>query len=276
GGPLLYCAQMQMLQRSNVDQLGIPKIRTQLSSAGLDGLRRLIQAHEHDPRAGVQNALTSARMRLERAEIENRRLDELARIEEAMYEQGMVLVAGIDEVGRGALAGPLTTGAVVLPVGTRIIGLDDSKRLSPKRREELAIQICAVAVTWHVAHVEAAELDAVGMTTALRKAMNASLAGLRPSADHALIDGRPMGLSLPETAVIGGDRKVAAIAAASILAKVTRDALMRQLDERFPGYDFALNKGYGTREHMDAIDRLGLTPHHRRSFSPCGGTLSLF
>ena len=259
-----------------MDRPGIPEIRTQFSSAGLDALPELIQVHEHDPRAGVQSALTSARKRLERAQTENRRLDELARIEEAMCEQGIVVVAGIDEVGRGALAGPLTTGAVVLPLGTRIIGLDDSKRLTPQRREELAIQIRAVAVTWHVAHVEAAELDALGMTTALRKAMDASLAGLVPRADHALVDGRPMGLSVPETAVVGGDGKVAAIAAASILAKVTRDALMRELDVRFPGYDFAINKGYGTREHMDAIDRLGLTPHHRRSFSPCGGTLSLF
>lgn len=259
-----------------MDRLGISEIRTLLSSAGIQGLCELIQAHEHDPRAGVQSALISARKRLERSELENRRLDDLARIEEAMCEQGILLVAGIDEVGRGALAGPLTTGAVVLPLGTRIIGLDDSKKLSPQRREELATQIRAVAVTWHVAHVEAAELDALGMTAALRRAMDASLAGLMPRAVHALVDGRPMGLSVPETAVVGGDGKVAAIAAASILAKVTRDAIMRELDEHYPGYEFAINKGYGTREHMDAIDRLGLTPHHRRSFSPCGGTLSLF
>jgi len=259
-----------------LERLAIQEIRAALNRAEYAQLPRLISSHKDDPRAGVQSALDSARRRLATYRTEQRRLDALAVAEAELYAGGCTCVAGIDEVGRGALAGPLTAGAVVLPPGTRIVGLDDSKRLKPARRVELAEEIMAVAITWHVAHVEAPDLDALGMTAALRRAMHEALAGLVPAADHALVDGRPMGLSLPETAVIKGDGKVAAIAAASILAKVTRDALMREFEEVYPGYEFAINKGYGTPEHMAAIGTIGLSPIHRRSFSPCGGTLSLF
>jgi len=254
----------------------VQEIRASLSSASPERLPRLIASLKDDSRAGVRSAVDSARRRLAVYRAEERRLSALASAEAELYAGGCVCVAGIDEVGRGALAGPLTAGAVVLPPGTRIRGLDDSKRLKPDHRVELAQEIRAVAVTWCVAHVEAPVLDSLGVTAALRRAMQEALAGLAPAADHALVDGRPMGLSLPETAIVKGDSRVAAIAAASILAKVTRDALMRELDAVHPGYDFALNKGYGTPEHMAAIDRMGLSPVHRRSFSPCGGTLPLF
>jgi len=259
-----------------LERKAIPEIRAALSQASPSHLARLIAIHDSDERAGVRSAVATARRRLAGHRAEHRRLDSLAKAEASLHAQGCTCVAGIDEVGRGALAGPLTVGAVVFPPGVRIVGLDDSKRLKPEQRVCLAEEIRVVALTWHVAHVEAPELDRMGMTAALRWAMDAALAGLSPSADHALVDGRPMGLSVPETAVVGGDGKVAAIAAASILAKVTRDALMRELDIVYPGYDFALNKGYGTAEHMQAIRDQGLTPVHRRSFSPCGGTLTLF
>lgn len=254
----------------------IPEIRTDLAGAAPARLARLISLHAADERAGVQAAVASARRRLAAIRAENRRLEALARAESELHLSGCTCVAGIDEVGRGALAGPLTAGAVVFPPGVRIVGLDDSKRLKPEHRLLLAEEIRSLASAWHVAHVEAPDLDRMGMTAALRKAMELALAGLEPRADHALVDGRPMGLTVPETAVVGGDGKVAAIAAASILAKVTRDALMRELDAVYPGYDFALNKGYGTAEHMQAIRDQGLSPVHRRSFAPCGGTMTLF
>lgn len=254
----------------------ILEIRTALAQAPPDRLARLISHHGADDRAGVQSAVASARRRLAAIRAEHRRLESLALAEAELHEAGCTCVAGIDEVGRGALAGPLTAGAVVFPPGVRIVGLDDSKRLKPEQRVLLAEEIRAVALTWHVAHVEAVVLDQLGMTAALRKAMVEALAGLSPSADHALVDGRPMGLTVPETAVVKGDSKVAAIAAASILAKVTRDALMREFDTVYPGYDFAVNKGYGTTEHMQAIRDQGLSPIHRRSFSPCDGTMTLF
>ncbi len=259
-----------------MDRPGLEEVRARLAVAPPSELPRLIGTFRNDSRAGAQAALASAQRRHDAYLAEERRLDSLGRVEDELREQGCACIAGIDEVGRGALAGPLTAGAVVLPKGARIIGLDDSKRLKPERRVELAEEIRAVAITWCVAHVDAPDLDALGMTAALRNVMLAALAGLTPLADHALVDGRPMGLSLPETAIVKGDSKVAAIAAASILAKVTRDALMRELDELHPGYDFALNKGYGTREHMTAIECIGLCPIHRRSFAPCAGTLSLF
>lgn len=254
----------------------VTEIRTILSSASIEALPGLIAVHSADDRAGVRALVSSAVKRLEREQAEERRLEALERAECELRASGCVCVAGIDEVGRGALAGPLTVCAVVLPPGARIVGLDDSKALRPERREELAEQIRAIAVTLCVAHIEAHRIDSLGMTAALRRAMDDALAGLSPSADHALVDGRPIGLSVPETAIVKGDRKVAAIAAASIVAKVTRDALMRGYDEVYPGYGFLINKGYGTREHMEAIDRMGPTEIHRRSFGPCTGTMPLF
>ncbi|MRR12632.1 ribonuclease HII, partial [bacterium] len=156
-------------------------------------------------------------------------------MEEHLHEQGYAIVAGVDEVGRGALAGPLTACAVVLAPGVRIDGLDDSKRLKPAQREAIAVQIRASAVTWHVEHVPAGELDALGMTEALRRAMNGALAGLDPTPDHVLVDGLPMHLGCTETAVVKGDSTVAAIAAASVLAKVARDALMCEFESKYPG-----------------------------------------
>lgn len=254
----------------------IPELRAEFSAATLDELPGLIALHDADERAGARAVLSSARRRLESHRAEMERLARLAEVESGLYAQGCVCVAGVDEVGRGALAGPLTVGAVVLAPEVRIHGLDDSKRLRPEQRVALAEEIRMKATSWSIAHVEAVELDALGMTAALRKAMNAAVAALVPAADHVVVDGRPMGLVVSETSIIKGDSKVASIAAASIIAKVERDALMRAYEDEYPGYEFAVNKGYGTAEHMSAIDRLGLTPIHRRSFSPCGGTMPLF
>jgi ribonuclease HII len=224
----------------------------------------------------VAAACASARARSEAAGAEARRTKRLYALQRSLAEAGFTIVAGVDEVGRGALAGPVSAGAVVLPASPRLEGLDDSKRLMPARREEMSLRIreCAVAVS--VAHVPASDIDALGLSAALRRAFELALDGLGLAVDHVLLDGLPLRLVVNETAVVKGDSKVASIAAASIVAKVERDAYMREMAPCHPEYGFDINKGYGTAEHIDAIARLGPCVLHRRSFTVGGGTMSLF
>lgn len=179
---------------------------------------------------------------------------------------GSGVIVGLDEVGRGSLAGPLTVCAVALPDEPQIIGLDDSKKLSPRRREELAAQVREQALAVGVAHVQPEEIDACGMAASLRVAMLRALhdTGLEP--DAVLVDGNPLHLHPAEVNVVKGDGKVACIAAASIVAKVTRDALMVELAGEYPAYGFDANKGYGTAGHIAAIRAQGPCAVHRQSF----------
>jgi len=200
----------------------------------------------------------------------------MAALERALREQGCRAVAGVDEVGRGALAGPVTVAAVVLPAGTVIEGLNDSKVLDPADRMRLAAEIRAVAEALTIVHAAAHVIDVIGIAPAIRHAMEYALSQLTLRPDHVVTDGRPFGLSLPETAVIKGDSSVAAIAAASIVAKVERDFIMLRLADAYPAWEFESNKGYGTSNHLAAISDHGLSIVHRRSFSPCGGQPTLF
>lgn len=258
------------------DSRSVSEICAALRRATGPALSMLERELESDERVGVVAALGAARAREDARLIEAKRLRALYRLESDLAREGFVVVAGVDEVGRGALAGPLSAGACVLPSKPRIEGLNDSKKLSPQRRDELAVVIKEVCVCWSVGHVTAEEIDAVGMSAALRRAMGRALAGLELDPDHVVVDGYPVGVAARETAVIKGDSKVAAISAASILAKVTRDALMVGLASEHPEYCFDINKGYGTPEHLEAISRVGLSVVHRRSFTIGGGTGSLF
>ena len=193
-----------------------------------------------------------------------------------LYEQqrlagAAACVIGVDEVGRGAVAGPLTVAAVALPLEPVILGLDDSKRLTPKRREELAAIIKSVALAIGVAHIEAAAIDRKGMTASLQQAMLDAIAACQVEPDLVLIDGNPIHIHEKERCIVKGDSKVACIAAASIVAKVTRDALMVVADSEFCGYGFASNKGYASAGHIQAIRERGLCAIHRTSF--CGNFL---
>ena len=198
-------------------------------------------------------------------------------IEREHYARGLCALAGVDEAGRGPLAGPVVAAAAVLPeewatdgVPDSLKRLNDSKQLSESVREELyeAIQANDTIIS-AVAVVEAPVIDEINILQATHRAMNQALAGLEPPANHALVDGRPVpSLTLPQTAIVKGDAKSFSIAAASILAKVTRDRLMVQYDEQFPGYGFAGHKGYGTKAHLLAIEELGACPLHRLSFAP--------
>lgn len=186
---------------------------------------------------------------------------------------GVAPVAGADEAGRGACAGPLVAGAAILPSDLRLEGLGDSKLLTARRRERLYGEITAKAQAWAVAVVPASEVDRIGVQEANYRALReavAALGALRPAL--ALIDGFPVpALGVPGQAVVKGDRLVAAISAASILAKVTRDRMMAELDETWPGYAFALHKGYATAAHQEALDRMGPCPEHRLSYANVPG-----
>ena len=180
-----------------------------------------------------------------------------------------LLECGVDEVGRGPLAGPVVAAAVILDPARPVVGLADSKRLSERRREELATEIRAHAVAWAVGRADVAEIDELNILQASLLAMSRAVAALDPTPERALIDGnRSPVLTCPARAIVGGDATVPCISAASIIAKVTRDAEMREVDERYPGYGFAGHKGYPTRAHLEALTKLGVTPIHRRSFGP--------
>ena len=178
-------------------------------------------------------------------------------------------VAGVDEAGRGPLAGPVVAGAVILDVENPVAGLKDSKCLSASRREQLFDEIQEKALAWSVAYASVEEIDSINILQATMLAMRRAVDALRPTAEYALIDGnRCPELSCPARAIIKGDSRVAAISAASILAKVTRDREMQVLDAKYPGYGLAQHKGYPSRAHIEALEMLGASPVHRRSYAP--------
>ncbi len=186
-----------------------------------------------------------------------------------------LLVAGVDEAGRGPLAGPVIAAAVILNPKKRIIGLKDSKLLTPLRREALFPQIISKALAFGIGRAEVHEIEQINILQASLLAMKRAIAklGLRP--DRVLIDGNKCpDLEYPSEAIVDGDKKIKAISAASILAKVIRDKEMAELDKQFPGYGFAKHKGYGTEEHHRALQKLGLCKIHRKSFAPCRAFLS--
>ncbi|MBI5231166.1 MAG: ribonuclease HII [Coriobacteriales bacterium] len=254
----------------------IPEIHATLARASGRKLAQLLSEFEGDERAGVQAICASAQARLKAQRAEASRLRRIYKLEDELRAQGVSLIAGLDEVGRGCLAGPVTAAAVILPPAPRIDGLDDSKRLLPERREQIAAVILDVALASCVAHVQADEIDAIGMTAAIKKAMTHALDGCGLAPGSVLVDGLPVHVHPSEKAIVQGDSKVAAIAAASVIAKVERDALMRSVAEDYPGWGFDVHKGYSTAEHLAAIREMGVTPLHRRSFAPCADDPTLF
>lgn len=257
-------------------RLTIAEVRARIAGCAPGDMAALLRELAEDPRAGVRELVRAAEARRERAAAERRRLEGLMTIQRQLHTRGFRLVAGIDEVGRGALAGPVVTCAVVLHPDTLIEGLDDSKRVPRERRPALAAAVRADALALCVAQASAREIDSIGIAAATRLAWRRAVEGLGVTVDHVLVDGNDAAIDYPATAVVGGDAKCACIAAASVVAKVERDALMERLAPQHPGYGFEVNRGYGTAEHMEAILRLGPSPVHRRSFAPCAEQGSLF
>jgi ribonuclease HII len=195
-------------------------------------------------------------------------------MQQELFSKSQGLIAGVDEAGRGPLAGPVVAGAVILDERQPIIGLADSKKLSEKRREKLAEEIVSKSLAWSFGWADAREIDCINILQATHLAMRRAIIGLRISPSRVEVDGNRLpslvfnGRQISGNAVIGGDALIPAISAASIIAKVQRDKMMRTMDAVYPDYGFGRHKGYGTESHRDLISRLGPCPQHRRSFRP--------
>lgn len=247
--------------------------RAEADAADDAALESLVASLAEDARAGARVIAERATRRLAARSRERERLAGLLALRDTLVAQGVRGVAGVDEVGVGPLAGPVVAAAVVLPVRVALDGLDDSKRVRPVARERLARAIHAIAPGIGIGEVGPEEIDQLGIYQASLEAMRRAVASLARATEvgHLLVDARVVpGVSLPQTAIVKGDQKDASIAAASIVAKVHRDALMQRLGRRYPAYGLERHMGYGTAEHLAALERHGPCPVHRRSFAPVG------
>lgn len=245
----------------------ISEIRRILTQCPMEALPEQMKEWEGDSRKGVQHLLTSYRKKHDAYLKELERMERLLTYERECYEKGYELVAGIDEAGRGPLAGPVAAAAVILPKGCKIEGVDDSKKLSAKKREELYDVILEKAVTYGIGIVSNERIDEINILQATYEAMRQALAQLEPQPDYILADAVTIPqVKTPQKGIVKGDAKSMSIGAASIVAKVCRDRMMEAYDEVYPGYGFAANKGYGAPEHLEGIRRQGITPIHRRTF----------
>lgn len=230
-----------------------------------DAIRQL----GRDPRAGVRAIAKRAFRRAEREERETHRLEQMLTFERRHWRGDVARVAGVDEVGVGPLAGPVVAAAVILPVDMTVPGIDDSKRLTRQKRQQLDEFIRRHAVAISIGRCSPKEIDAVNILQASRIAMQRAVDELDPTAQHLLVDARQVpGVRMQQTALVHGDRRSQSIAAASIVAKVYRDALMSGMANDYPGYGFERHAGYGTQAHMAALRALGPSPIHRLSFAP--------
>ncbi len=203
----------------------------------------------------------------ERFEALKVRLVEMKRVEAALYEKGIRSIAGVDEVGRGPLAGPVVAAAVILPENFSVLGVDDSKKLSEKKREELFERIKEEAICYAIGLIDNQRIDEINILEATKEAMSQAIEGLSKKPEHILIDALTLkNIDIPQTGIVHGDSTSVSIAAASILAKVTRDRMMGEYEKEYPYYAFAKNKGYGTKAHYAGLDLYGACPLHRESF----------
>jgi ribonuclease HII len=224
---------------------------------------------ENDSRTSVARLLAKWRLAQQKKQNETVRLHKLFEYERGFYDQGYSMIAGIDEAGRGPLAGPVTVGCVILPVNCHIPFLNDSKKLSCRQREELYHLITEVAIAYSCAIIPVDVIDTLNIYRATQYGMYQAIKELSHPPDAVLIDAVPLPeLSVPSKSIIGGDAASGSIAAASIIAKVQRDHIMDQLDEQYPAYGFKKHKGYPTPEHLNAIHKCGPCCLHRRSFEP--------
>ncbi len=232
----------------------------------------LLEVLRDDPRKAAGKLYSTCVAHLERETREQARLETMLIFEREAAENGFTRIAGVDEAGRGPLAGPVVAAAVVLE--EPVPGLDDSKKLSGEERESLYTTLTKSGHSIGVSVVSPQRIDAQGIQSANYAAMMEAAARLEPQPDFLLVDGYQIpACPWPHRRIVKGDRRSLSIAAASIIAKVTRDRIMDEMDAMYPGYGFARHKGYGTREHLDALRRLGPCPIHRRSFAPIAGKL---
>lgn len=245
----------------------VGEIKEILSSCPVEKLPEVLSEFTADSRKGVQSLVTRFQKKYDAYLAELERLETLLTYERECYEKGFELVAGIDEVGRGPLAGPVVAAAVILPKNCKIPGVNDSKKLSAQKREELCQIIKEQAVAWAVGVVSNERIDEINILQATYEAMREALSKLEVQPDFILADAVTIPkVSTPQKGIIKGDAKSISIGAASIVAKVTRDAMMEGMAEIYPHYDFASNKGYGSQKHLAGIAQYGICPIHRRTF----------
>jgi ribonuclease HII len=264
------------MRPEDLPSLSVSELRARFLEKG-DPLGEACEAAlAEDPRAGAREVLRLVQKRRHANRAEGQRLRHLLRFEAALWDGGIQHVAGVDEAGMAPLAGPVVAGACILPRDYRPRGIDDSKQLDRAERERLADDIKRSAICWSTARAEVEEIDRLNIYQAGLLALTRAVQALGTCPGHVLVDARKLPLlPLPQTPIIHGDALSLTIAAASILAKTTRDALMADLDAAHPGYGFARHKGYPTAEHFDALSRLGTCPIHRRSFAPVRQALGL-
>ena len=221
-----------------------------------------------DGRAGVQAAISKRKRELQKQVDEDLRLEKMLAYEKELYAQGIDLIAGVDEVGRGPLAGPVVAAAVILPKACKIPGLNDSKKIPKSKHKAIYEAVLQNAIAIGIGIKDNQVIDQVNIYEATKLAMMEAIGQLEPQPQHLLIDAMRLDLPISQTSIIKGDANSLSIAAASIVAKVTRDQMMEEFDREYPGYDFAQNAGYGTAKHLAGLEQLGVTPIHRRSFEP--------
>lgn len=221
-----------------------------------------------DMRKGVQTALKSCQKRIEKEQKRAEHFIEMQYYERLAYKEGASFIAGVDEVGRGPLAGPVVAAAVILPKNIEDLGFDDSKKLSASKREEIYRLIQEKAIAIGIGIVDADIIDQANIYQASRLAMQQAVSELKIQPDYLLIDAMKIDVNTPQIGIIKGDAKSISIAAASIVAKQVRDQMMQEFDELYPGYDFSNNAGYGTPKHLEGLKSKGICPIHRKTFAP--------
>ena len=221
-----------------------------------------------DGRAGVQAAISKRKRELQKQVDEDLRLEKMLAYEKELYAQGIDLIAGVDEVGRGPLAGPVVAAAVILPKACKIPGLNDSKKIPKSKHKAIYEAVLQNAIAIGIGVKDNHVIDQVNIYEATKLAMMEAIGQLEPQPQHLLIDAMKLDLPISQTSIIKGDANSLSIAAPSIVAKVTRDQMMEEFDCEYPGYDFTQNAGYGTANHLAGLHKLGVTPIHRRSFEP--------
>ena len=221
-----------------------------------------------DGRAGVQAAISKRKRELQKQVEEDLRLEKMLAYEKELYAQGIQLIAGVDEVGRGPLAGPVVAAAVILPENCKIPGLNDSKKIPKSKHQAIYQSVLDQALSVGIGVKDNQVIDQVNIYEATKLAMLEAIQELDQQPQHLLIDAMKLDLPISQTSIIKGDANSLSIAAASIVAKVTRDQMMAAYDQEYPGYDFGQNAGYGTSKHLEGLEKYGVTPIHRRSFEP--------
>jgi ribonuclease HII len=257
--------------------LDLDKLRQQVVLEGKLPSSSVLARLEADPRRSARALLKTVRSRQADNRAEGQRLRHMLKFENELWAHGVVHIAGVDEAGMGPCFGPVCAGAAILPRGYKLRGLDDSKKiLDEDKRDELAVAIKRDAIAWALGWCSVEEIDTINIYQAGLLAMRRAVEGLSVRPDYLLVDARTVpGVPQPQQGIIKGDAQSLSIAAGAILAKTSRDQVLRQFDSQYPGYGLASHKGYPTPEHLDAVRRLGVLPEHRKMWAPIRKVLGL-